>query len=129
MIVGVGFGHRFGQYVRIRHEAVGLETLLAHLSSVEPGIRYGTRVQRGQVVARSGNSGRSTGPHLHFEFRTVREQFPVAPSKIYTLYLQALDRTADFPIASLQAQLVPYRIESPLPTDGPDTRRQIQDAY
>lgn len=113
-IVGIGFGHRFGRYVRIRHEEVGLETLFAHLSSVEPGIRYGTQVYRGQVVARSGNSGRSTGPHLHFEFRTVREQFPVDPFKVYALYYQSLDRIAHFPIASALAELSPYHIEDRL---------------
>jgi murein DD-endopeptidase MepM/ murein hydrolase activator NlpD len=114
IVVGTGYGQRFGTYVRIWHEQVGLETLLAHLSSVERGIRRGARVERGQVVGQSGNSGWTTGPHLHFEFRTVREQRPVDPLQVYALYARALDHVADFPIASVHAQLPPYRIEGPL---------------
>lgn len=114
VVVGVGYGHQFGTYVRILHEHVGLETLLAHLSSVEPSLRRGARVTRGQVLGRSGNSGLSTGPHLHYEFRTVWEQRPVDPLQVYALYLQALDRVADYPVASTHAHLPPYRIEGSL---------------
>lgn len=50
----------------IRH-ANGFGTLYAHLSSVS--VRSGQRVDGGDVIGRSGNSGRSYGPHLHFEVR------------------------------------------------------------
>ena len=120
IVVGVGYGRQFGRYVRILHEHVGLETLLAHLSSVEPGLRRGTRVKRGQVLGRSGNSGLSTGPHLHYEFRTVWEQRPVDPRQVYALYRQALDRVADFPVASTHAHLPPYRIEGALWNENSD---------
>jgi murein DD-endopeptidase MepM/ murein hydrolase activator NlpD len=119
-VVGVGHGRRLGRYVLIRHEAVGLETLLAHLSSVAPGLRRGTPVRRGQMVGHSGNSGRSTGPHLHVEMRTTDANGPVDPLRIYALYTRALDRLAAFPIASVHAQLPPYRIEGPLPTGPPE---------
>ena len=114
IVVGVGYGHQFGRYVRILHEHVGLETLLAHLSSIEPSLRRGVRVRRGQLVGRSGNSGLSTGPHLHYEFRTVWKQRPVDPLQVYRLYFEALDRAANFPIASTHAHLPPYRIEGGL---------------
>ena len=56
----------FGNYVRIRH-ANGYQTAYAHLNGFARGIRSGSRVTQGQVVAYVGTTGRSTGPHLHYE--------------------------------------------------------------
>lgn len=54
----------YGQTVIVDHND-GRQTRYAHLS--EPLVRSGEAVAEGQVVGKSGNSGRSTGPHLHFE--------------------------------------------------------------
>ncbi|WP_203292829.1 M23 family metallopeptidase [Maricaulis parjimensis] len=56
----------FGNYVRIRH-ANGYQTAYAHLNGFARGMRAGTRVTQGQVIAYVGTTGRSTGPHLHYE--------------------------------------------------------------
>lgn len=56
----------YGNWLRIRH-ANGLETGYAHLSRYASGMRAGQRVSQGQVVAYVGNTGASTGPHLHYE--------------------------------------------------------------
>jgi murein DD-endopeptidase MepM/ murein hydrolase activator NlpD len=56
----------YGNWLRIRHSN-GLETGYAHLSRYGAGIRPGQRVSQGQVVAYVGNTGASTGPHLHYE--------------------------------------------------------------
>lgn len=56
----------FGNYVRIRH-ANGYETAYAHMSRFARGMRPGARVRQGQVIGYVGTTGRSTGPHLHYE--------------------------------------------------------------
>ncbi len=56
----------YGNYMRIRHTNT-YSTAFGHLSGYAKGIKAGVRVRQGQVVAYSGNTGRSTGPHLHYE--------------------------------------------------------------
>lgn len=58
----------YGYYVKIDH-GDGWESLYAHLSDFAVGLRSGTYVYQGQVIGLSGNTGNSTGPHLHFETR------------------------------------------------------------
>ena len=53
----------YGNYVRLAHSG-GYASFYAHLSSI--GVARGDRVKRGQKIALSGNTGTSTGPHLHF---------------------------------------------------------------
>jgi murein DD-endopeptidase MepM/ murein hydrolase activator NlpD len=64
----------YGLYVVIEHGA-GLSTLYAHLEMAF--VRRGDQVMRGQVIGRVGSSGRSTGPHLHYEVRLAGR--PVDP--------------------------------------------------
>lgn len=56
----------FGNYIRIRHPN-GYETAYAHLNGFARGIRSGSRVTQGQIIGYVGTTGRSTGPHLHYE--------------------------------------------------------------
>jgi murein DD-endopeptidase MepM/ murein hydrolase activator NlpD len=57
---------QYGNYVRIRH-ANGYQTAYAHMSRFGPGIRQGVKVRQGQVIGFVGNTGLSSGPHLHYE--------------------------------------------------------------
>ena len=57
----------YGNHVRIRH-AGNILTIYAHLSGFN--VQVGDQVKVGQTIGSSGNTGRSTGPHLHFEVRT-----------------------------------------------------------
>jgi murein DD-endopeptidase MepM/ murein hydrolase activator NlpD len=56
----------YGRYVRIRHNST-YSTAYAHMSRFAKGIRRGTRVSQGQIIGYVGTTGRSTGPHLHYE--------------------------------------------------------------
>jgi len=60
----------YGNYIRIRH-ADGYKTAYAHLHRYAKGIKKGRRVKQGQVIGYVGTTGRSTGPHLHYEV-TIR---------------------------------------------------------
>ncbi|MFN7224530.1 MAG: DUF5930 domain-containing protein [Paracoccaceae bacterium] len=61
-----GWSSGYGRLIKIRHE-FGLETRYAHLSAIR--VNVGDRVSRGDRIGDMGNSGRSTGTHLHYEIR------------------------------------------------------------
>jgi murein DD-endopeptidase MepM/ murein hydrolase activator NlpD len=65
---GAGDGPAYGNAVVIKH-ANGTYSQYAHLSRVD--VRIGQVVATGQHIALSGNTGNSSGPHLHFEIRTT----------------------------------------------------------
>lgn len=67
----------YGRYVLVDHGGA-LHTLYAHAARVT--VKKGERVDAGQVIALSGSTGRSTGPHLHFEVR--RDGVPVDPQEL-----------------------------------------------
>ena len=56
----------YGKYVRIRHNSE-YKTAYAHMSRFAVGIRARVRVRQGQTIGYVGNTGASTGPHLHYE--------------------------------------------------------------
>lgn len=62
-----------GNYVRIRHHK-GYATAYAHMKGIARGMAPGKRVRQGQVIGYVGSTGRSTGPHLHYEVLVNRRQ-------------------------------------------------------
>ncbi len=70
-----------GNFVRLRHDN-GWQTLYLHMNRIWPGIAPGVRVTQGQQIGEVGTTGRSTGPHLHYEVHIDGQ--PVNPLSIET---------------------------------------------
>lgn len=66
VVTHAGWSSGYGRLIKIRHD-FGIETRYAHLNAMD--VRVGQRVSRGERIGAMGNSGRSTGPHLHYEVR------------------------------------------------------------
>jgi murein DD-endopeptidase MepM/ murein hydrolase activator NlpD len=65
-VLAAGAVSGYGQWVKLGHVG-GTTTVYGHISA--PAVTVGQAVRTGQLIAYSGNEGRSTGPHLHFETR------------------------------------------------------------
>ena len=66
VVTEAGWSSGYGRMINIQHE-FGIETRYAHLNAIR--VNVGQRVSRGERIGDMGNSGRSTGPHLHYEIR------------------------------------------------------------
>lgn len=71
----------YGNYVRIRHDGT-YKTAYAHLKGFKKGIYDGARVKQGDIIGYVGTTGRSTGPHLHYEIIQNGEQMNPAKLKL-----------------------------------------------
>ena len=69
----MGTASGYGNFVVINHTA-GFSTAYGHLSRFAPGMHKGAKVRQGEVFAYSGNTGLTTGPHLHYEIRVNNAQ-------------------------------------------------------
>ncbi|MDR0672319.1 MAG: M23 family metallopeptidase [Zoogloeaceae bacterium] len=81
----VGPSGGYGNFVLLSH-AGNHQTAYAHLSRFAQGLKKGDRVNQGDIIAYTGNTGWSTGPHLHYEFRVngvqvdpMRQSIPETP--------------------------------------------------
>jgi len=65
-VIFAGWQSGYGNLIKVQHE-LGTETRFGHLSKIK--VKVGQKVSRGSVIGAMGNTGRSTGPHLHYEVR------------------------------------------------------------
>lgn len=87
LVSATGFMQDYGISVIIGHPENGLETIFAHLSNYV--VYPNKRIKRGDFLGSIGNSGKSTGPHLHYEIRENGR--PVNPSKFILPADQVVD--------------------------------------
>lgn len=78
----VGRRGGYGKYVRVKHRS-GYKTAYAHMSRYAKSMRKGRKVKQGQVIGYVGTTGRSTGPHLHYE--VLKNNRHINPMKVKTL--------------------------------------------
>ena len=79
IIEKAGWNGSYGRYIRIRHTGT-YKTAYAHLSGINKNVRVGKRVLQGRTIGYVGSSGRSTGPHLHYE--VLRNNKQINPMNI-----------------------------------------------
>lgn len=80
VVVLADWSDGYGKCVRIKHEH-GYETLYGHLSHI--GVKVGQHIKADQEIGKLGSTGRSTGPHLHYEVRF--QGTPLNPSEFLDL--------------------------------------------
>jgi murein DD-endopeptidase MepM/ murein hydrolase activator NlpD len=102
----------YGNLIKIRH-ADGYETRYAHMKSFRKGIRIGKYVKKGQTIGYVGTTGRSTGPHLHFELRKDgRAINPLNVVQVTTKKLKGKEKVAFLKLKENYDQRVTLHLEN-----------------
>lgn len=110
LIEKAGWSGSYGKYIRIRHGG-SFKTSYAHLRGFANGITEGARVKQRQVIGYIGSTGRSTGPHLHYEVIKDGEQVNPQTLRLAAGYRLKGEELADFKksIGTLTEQLAAFR--------------------
>ena len=98
-IVEIGKKGSYGNYVRIRHNSE-YQTAYAHMSKFAKGLNKGDKVKQGDVIGYVGTTGRSTGPHLHYEILIGGAQ--INPAKVKNV---ASNKLGGKDLKAFQAQM------------------------
>ncbi|MGH6619934.1 MAG: peptidoglycan DD-metalloendopeptidase family protein, partial [Alphaproteobacteria bacterium] len=110
LIEKAGWNGSYGKYIRIRHGG-SFKTAYAHLRGFANGITEGARVKQRQVIGYIGSTGRSTGPHLHYEVIKDGEQVNPQTLRLAAGYRLKGEELTDFKksIGTLTEQLAAFR--------------------
>lgn len=107
----------FGNYIRIRHTD-GYKTAYAHLKGFARGIKAGARVRQDQVIGYVGTTGRSTGPHLHYEVHHNGKK--INPRRLSQLSGKPLAESEKAAFAELREKINKGRANSEVITQLPE---------
>ncbi|WP_416878755.1 M23 family metallopeptidase [Litorimonas sp.] len=107
----------FGNYIRIRHTD-GYKTAYAHMSKFANGVRAGSRVTQDQIIGYVGTTGRSTGPHLHYE--VMHHGKKINPSRLSQLDGKPLAKSEMAAFAERRAEIETLRASSEIITPAPE---------
>jgi len=121
----MGVQSGYGNFVLLNH-GNGYSTAYGHLSRFAPGLRRGSRVRQGQVVAFSGMTGMATGPHLHYEIRVNNVQVNPTTVKIAQGRVLQGAQLREFQSARLQTDAL--IVGTPLETRLADASSELRQA-
>jgi len=107
----------FGNYIRIRHTD-GYKTAYAHMKGFARGIHAGSRVSQDQIIGYVGTTGRSTGPHLHYE--VIHNGKKINPSRLSQLAGKPLDKSEMPAFAARRSEIETLRATSEIITPEPE---------
>ena len=79
----VKYVNGYGNSIKIRHNSE-YQTFYAHMNGFASGMKPGVRVKKGQIIGYVGSTGRSTGPHLHFEILKKGQRIDPLKAKVAT---------------------------------------------
>jgi len=106
----------YGNYIRIRHTD-GYKTAYAHLKSFARGVKKGKYVKQDQVIGYVGTTGRSTGPHLHYE--VIHHGKKINPRRLSQLSGKPLKKTEMSSFKARRAEIDTMRQKSDAVTAKP----------
>lgn len=102
--------HRFnGRWLKLIYERDGMEAIFLHLDSVEPGLSPGKRLKAGAALGTVGNTGRSFGPHLHYQLQRGKQKV-LDPYKVHGSYQRTVSAASK---AEFLRQVAIYQEQHP----------------
>lgn len=102
-----GAGGGYGNLVGIKHNSPKVFTFYGHLKDVASHLQVGTKVQAGEVIGTLGDTGFSTGPHLHWEIRQQEDGGQVDPVKWTHENKPSFARGGELPVEPIEMQVTP----------------------
>ncbi len=137
-ITSAGKRGSYGHYVQIRHNSE-YSTAYAHMSSINEKVRVGKKVKAGEVIGYVGNTGRSTGPHLHWELiknnkkinpttQKITAQKKLAGSELQRFYAARDRMRADLVDTTAIARAEPLPEDRKLAYQGPQKKKKARKA-